>query len=121
PKWPLEPAFYKLIQQYAKELVYGTVFALDPASGGTSQPGFAVFHASEFQESGTIALPQGSPIQTRLAVLHALLSKITPVPADVFVLERIRGQMAHQHLHWACGTSLAASRTNKVIEVPVSA
>jgi len=122
PKWPDEHAFYKLIQQYAKEITYGTLVALDPASGGSSSPGFCLFHAGEIQESGVLSLPSKTrPIHERLRVLYQRIQEITPTPPDVFVIERIRGEMAHLHLKWACGVSLAAAHTNLVIEVPIRA
>lgn len=120
-KWPNEQLFFKAVQRYAKELTDGLVTALDPASGGSSLPGYCVLDAGEVLYSGTLALPKDAPIQTRLAALYHAVRSITAGPPDVFVLERIRGQMAHQHLHWACGTSLAAAGTERVIEVPVSA
>lgn len=93
------------------------MLAIDPASGATSQPGWAAFSQGKLLKSGTLQLPRGMPIQQRLRELFKALSLSSP---DVLVIERIRGSMAHEHLKWSVGVSIAATCASVVIEMPVS-
>jgi hypothetical protein len=103
------------IGQYAKEIVYGTMLAIDP---GSTRPGYAVFHAGTCTHSAAIDLPKGS-IFERIQALAQEMSKITPVPPDVVVIEELRGSMVHQSLSWAVGVHIAGAGTPNIVELPI--
>jgi hypothetical protein len=122
-RWPQGFApFYMKVRQHANQILAGTVIALDPSSGGTSNPGFSIWVAGELLTSGEITFGKKRlPVYERLQILYDRVSKLTPNPPDVFALEMIRGQggFSSHFLHWAIGASVAAARTPNVIEVPM--
>lgn len=123
-RWPNGCApFYMKVRQHADQILTGTLIALDPASGGTSNPGFSIWVAGEMLTSGEITFGKKRlPVYDRLQILHDRVSKLTAEPPDVFALEMIRGQGFSSHyLHWAIGASIAAARTPAVIETPMHA
>jgi hypothetical protein len=124
-KWPSGFApFYMKVRQHANQILTGTVIALDPSSGGTSNPGFSIWVAGELLTSGEITFGKKRlPVYDRLQILHDKVSKLTPNPPDVFALEMIRGQggFSSHYLHWGIGATIAAARTSAVIETPMHA
>lgn len=123
-KWPQGfLPFYVKVREHRDKILTGTMICIDPASGGTSLPGFCICVGGEVLTSGTIDMgPRKLPIYERLQVLHDRVMKLTPTAPDVFCLEMIRGQnFSHHYLHWAIGTSIAAARTNAVVEIPMHA
>jgi len=121
-KWPAGYAeFYHSIRLHRERILTGTVIAIDPSSGGTSQPGFAIYKAGEIVTSGDLDLPSKRPIYERLQLLHERVMKLTPEPPDVFVIEQIRGQrFSHHFLLFSIGATIAAARTPRVIEIPLN-
>lgn len=103
-------------RMHADAILTGRLLAIDPASGGTSSPGFAYFHRAELLHSGTIPLRKDR-IQYRLQELFMVLQTYE---ADVLVIERIRGAHAHEYLHWSVGVSVAALHPRLLFEMPVS-
>lgn len=119
--WPNGYAdYYKRVRHYQHSLTQGSVVALDPASGGSSMPGYAVFRGGEFVQGGTLELPRKLSIDRRLRALHAKVTRLVDdeLPA-VFLIELIRGQFAHVHLQWSVGVALAAGAAPTSIEVPI--
>ena len=119
--WPRGYAeFYHDVQVHKTKILTGLVIALDPSSGGSSQPGFAIYRAGELITSGELAIPKKS-IYERLQLLHEQVSKLTPDVPDVFAIEEIRGQrFSHDYLKYAVGVSMAAARTTTILEVPIN-
>jgi hypothetical protein len=113
--------FYKKVRELTEPILTGTLLAVDPASGGTSLPGFSVWKAGELLTSGTIPLGKKRlPVYERLQLLYPGICELTDGPPDVFGIEMIRGQGFSSHfLHWAIGCSVAAARTPNVIETPM--
>lgn len=123
-KWPSgkHPAkFRKKASKSLDKLLTGRVVAIDPASGSTSMPGWALFEAGELVAMGTIKVNPKLPIQGRLNMMFYALSEGVghPIP-DVVVMEEIRGSMAHAFLFWACGVIAAAFSESDLIELPIS-
>ena len=104
------------VQRFADSILRGTVLAIDPASGGTSLPGWAAYRGGQFLKGGTLPI-SGGVIQDRLRALYDALQVTDP---DVLVIERIRGGNAHEYLHWAVGVTIAATKPLILIEMPVS-
>lgn len=103
--------------RHATLILGGLLLAIDPASGGTSYPGFALFHKGQLQSSGRVAI-DGGQVQDRLYQLMTTL--LRGQQPDVLAIERIRGANAHPYLFWSVGVTVAATRPLVVIEVPVS-
>ncbi len=108
--------FTKLVRLNAHTLLNGTVLAIDPASGGTSLPGWAYWNKGSHVSAGVLAIAPGC-IQERL---HSLYQSLAGRRPDVLLIERIRGKMAHEYLRWACGVIIAATNPLVLIEVPIS-
>ncbi len=112
-KWPQGfLPFYKQVQKLTEPILNGTLLAIDPSSGGTSLPGFAVFKAGELLTSGTLELGRKKlSIYDRLQLLYPAIVQLTDGPPSVLAIEMIRGQNFSSHyLHWAIGTTIAASQ-----------
>lgn len=120
-KWPKVPGFYQSLQPLRDKILNGTVISIDPSSGGSSQPGFAVAQGSELLTSGELDLPRKKNVYERLQLLHTYVMKLTPEPPDVVVVEQIIKGAAHIHLLWSVGTIVSAARTPDVIQVPIVA
>lgn len=104
-------------RKYALTILGGTVLALDPASGGTSDPGWAVYHRGVLLESGTLGLA-GGRVQYRLKDLYCQLSAYE---CDVMVVEQLRGSgRTHIYLLWSVGVAVAATCPKLLLEMPVS-
>lgn len=105
----------------AQKIREGTVLAIDPSSGGSSLPGYALFHAGILVVSGVIEFPKPKrDIYQRLQYLYDKVNALSPVPPDVLVIEQIHPKMAGKELSWAVGTSIAAARSPITIEVPLN-
>jgi hypothetical protein len=111
--------FAKKCRKHAPIILSGRILAIDPASGGTSLPGYAFYEAGELKDSGVIKLDQKAPFQNRLHELSQsyfeLCGGVTP---DVLVVEKIRGPRAHIYLKWAVGITIAAVNANVNLECP---
>lgn len=115
-------------QRQTEELLKGVLIALDPATGESSNPGYAVFWGGEFQEKGIINLDKKQPIARRMARLLYVLQTRFPVP-DCVLIEKIPNSLyipgkgatqpkGWQYLHWCCGVMASAYDTADVLEVP---
>ncbi len=112
------------IKKHYQAILEGTLLAIDPASGGSSLPGFCYFKQGQFIESGVIRLPQSALIETRLQQLSKTLREQFEVP-DVLVIEDIPPFMANKgggfrtrsvvNLHYSVGVILASVNTSRII------
>jgi hypothetical protein len=120
-RWPNGCApFYLKVRQNAERIRTGTVLAIDPSSGGSSLPGFAVFRAGELLTSGEISFPKKQDVYTRIQRLYDEIRKLAE--PDVLAIEEIRGaNFSHQYLRWSVGVSIAAGRAPVTVEVPIVA
>lgn len=123
-KWPRgkhPDKFRNIVKKHKHTLLHGRIIAIDPASGSSSMPGWALFEAGELVAMGTIELNARLPIQGRLNMMFAALSNgIGQPPPDLLIMEEIRGRMAHAFLFWACGVIAAAFSSSALLELPVS-
>ena len=124
PGGPSSAAFHHEVAKVSRQVKAGKLLAIDPSSGGwdpktrtQSTPGYALWEAGKFIESGTIELCRGNAC-ARLADLYACLTREFP-DVDVLVLEKLRGRMVHHVLHWAVGATVAAVPAPILIEVPI--
>lgn len=108
--------FAQLVRLNAHTIINGTVLAIDPASGGSSLPGWAAWSKGEFVSAGVLGVKPGC-IQERLYSLHQTLAGERP---DVLVIESIRGRKAHVYLTWSVGVIIAATCPLVLLEMPIS-
>lgn len=119
----------------AKKLLEGLVLTIDPASGGSSQPGYAITDRGVLLEYGVLKLPKGSLVHYRLYKLLLSLQHLEEKHGkfDILILEKIAVSFGHKkgysgtagglitqgivHLHWSCGVVLAACAWPTVIQV----
>jgi len=121
-KWPARTfAFYAQVRAASDAILNKTILAIDPSSGGSSQPGYAIFKAGKLVDSGELKLPGNRHIQVRLAVMHDLLRGLLPNPPDILVLEDVSlGKMSHVYLKWAVGATIAAVASPEMIITPIN-
>lgn len=112
--------FKRDVQRYKQAFLAGTVLYIDPASGGTSQPGWAYTEGGVLIDSGVLQLVK-SDIATRLLDLFAQLSypQFKYGAPDLLVIEELRGRMVHPYLHWSAGVSVTAIDAEAVLEIPI--
>lgn len=121
-KWPKGKRPDKLKKQVSKlagTLLTGTVLAIDPASGASSPPGWALFRQGHLVEYGVVTVNPRNNVQQRLSQLHNELMQAHP-DIDILIMEEIRGSMAHVYLHWACGVIASSFPSADLIELPIS-
>ncbi len=95
--------------------------AIDPASGGTSNPGFAYYKAGVLIDSGELPIMQkGATIQDRLRRLADELA-LNFGEADVLAIEDVKGKHCHEFLKWAIGVTIVGCRAPAVLFVPIPA
>lgn len=111
--------YEKDVLKNAKSIVFGRVLAIDPSSGSAgSMPGYALFELGKFSASGTLQINPKRPIQHRLAELYKRVDALGAI--DVLIIERIRGNTAHEYLRWAVGVIVASSGASLVLEIPTT-
>lgn len=94
-----------------------SILAIDPASGGTSNIGWAIYTKGKLQESGEIKIKHG-PIQQRLNDLFKAFSEFDWGKDKLVVIEKVRsGQNSHIYLTWAVAVILAALNNGLFIEI----
>jgi hypothetical protein len=108
-----------LSPQLNDKLLNGGVLALDPASGGTSLPGWAYALAGEEKASGVLEI-YGGGIQHRLRKLALLVQELTKdLQVDVLCVEMLPRRV-HHYVMWSVGAFLGALRGEvEVLEVPI--
>jgi len=120
--WPRGyPTFYRKMALLRDVILNGSVLSLDPASWGSSDPGFAIHEGAKILTSGTLKRPSHKyDIYKRVQLLYDEVAKILPVPPDVLIIEEIHKNMASIQLLWAAGVSVAAARAPATLEVPLN-
>lgn len=120
-RWPRNyQDFYRSVRKHHKLILSGTVVAIDPSSGGSSAPGFAIFKQGQLSMSGELDIPSSKPIQERLRILYDQAAALTLEPPDLLLIEEIKGAMAHEFLKWAVGVTMAAVRAPIYLGVPIN-
>lgn len=120
--WPQKyHALYANILRLSDVILTKTILSIDPSSGGTSKPGYAIFKAGKLMAAGEIDnIPSKAPIGTRLHRVYDEIYKLTPDAPDLLAIEMIRGKIAHEYLMFSVGASIAAGRALETIEVPTN-
>lgn len=123
-RWPQgkhPDKFRRKVSKWSNRILTGKMLAIDPASGASSMPGWALYDAGKCIASGEIPLSSKKPVQYRLAELLGVLATgfQNPLP-DVVVIEEIRGRMAHHYLLWSIGVTVSAFPDAELLEIPVS-
>lgn len=114
-------ALYHRMAMASDVILNGTILCIDPSSGGTSLPGFAIYEGGQLLTSGTVEFPKPKQdIYRRLPHLYEKVSKLLPVPADILAIEEIHPKMSGQELQWAVGTSISAARALSTFQVPIN-
>lgn len=117
--WPKgQAAFYAAVRKWAPRLLTARVVVVDPSTGATSRPGWAIIEGGAIVASGTLPIESGGLV-TRLLDLWRQLRDTIGVGPTVLVIEKLRGSMVHASLHWAAGVTVAALEPNHVIEIPI--
>jgi len=106
----------KQIKLHHGIILKGTLLAIDPATGSSSDAGFAVFKKGKLITSGTIPINKKNDIYTRLRELHDWLATNYNTEIDVLAIEKIRH--SHNSLRWSVCAIFLGCRAPVVIEVP---
>lgn len=118
-KWPSgNAAFYKQVKEHSNIILNDTVVAIDPSSGGVSNPGYAVFKNGKLATCGEIIINGRLPAHIRLQQIYEELYERVPYP-DLMLIERLRGRMAPVQLQWSVGVAMVAAPAPICIEVPI--
>ena len=118
--WPKVSAeFDTFVRKHSDQILFGTLVSVDPSSGGSSQPGYAVFEVGELRTRGELKLDRKLGVYERLQLLTDMVRQITLDPPDVFACEEIPKRAAHHYLLWAVGATFAGARTPACLQVPI--
>ena len=117
----------KRVPKYKHEITKGCMLVVDPASGRSSKPGYAVFRGGKMVTNGVATEVGGADIATCLTALHEWGQQMQRQygPFEVLAIEKIRGRMAHVYLTWAVGVTIQAVTEGLavspiIIEVPIT-
>lgn len=122
PVWPRTPKmqpFYVRVQHNRDAILKGRMLCLDPATGATSLPGWALYVAGKLVDSGVIQPQPGATHQRLRDIFWKVHDREDWDPLDLVVVEQLRGSMVAPQLHWATGVLLAACVTEVVLEIPI--
>lgn len=120
---------YEAISKCYREILEGTVLAIDPSTGSrSSRPGFAWYEAGVLKESGEIIVDLSANRSKRLYEIARTVREEFPVP-DVLVVEYIppvtyRGSATRMNgtslmaLQKAIGAIIGAHPFEHLIEIP---
>ncbi len=122
-RWPngYRQTYFNKIWKHRDAILSGRVLGIDPATGATSNPGWALMVAGEIIDSGEIAGLKGSTPE-RLRQLFERLSGPEFAhlqPVDVLLVEMLRGSMVHVALHWSVGVIVTALPAEIICETPI--
>ncbi len=111
--------FYAKMRRHKALVLGGRMLCIDPATGATSNPGWALSEAGVIVASGEIKGLKGeTPV--RLAQLFRILSTEPQFQdIDVLVVELLRGKMVAAQLHWSVGVIVAAVPATVLCECPI--
>lgn len=120
------PKVYRQVEPVYNKILTGVMLVVDPSSGsGNSMPGYAIYRAGEFHESGTVDLDTSMSLSRRLYEINRTFREEFEQP-DVLVVENIppisyggRGMPAASlmSLHKAIGAVICAWDIGNLVEV----
>lgn len=122
-RWPkgYKTTFFAKIRKHRDKVLHGRVLYVDPATGATSNPGWALSDNGVLVDSGEIVGLRGDTPE-RLQQLYKRLSELGTLSwgrLDMLVVEQLRGSMVAAQLHWSVGVILAALPAEIVCELPI--
>lgn len=118
-RWPGKYLpFRKKVRANVRSILSGRLLAIDPSSGGSSMPGYALYEGGVLKERGTIRIAGGKTPQSRLSELYECLQAEFP-NVDVLAIEELRGRTVSPTLHGAVWVAAAAVCPTVMIEVPI--
>lgn len=97
----------------------GRMVCIDPATGATSGVGWAEYVDGVYVRGGQILTPKGACLAVRLRWIAAKCSVLGLTGADLCVVERLRGRMVHNSLHWSAGVLVTAVAKGPILEIPI--
>lgn len=110
----------KLSEELKREALEGILLAIDPASGGTSQPGWAVFKQGGLKASGELAL-EGNIVERLSDLLVQLNELMIEYEVTALVVEQLPRRV-HHYVMWSVGVTIAAApEVLPFAEIPISA
>ena len=105
--------------EHKKDILQGTILAIDPSSGGSSPIGYAMFKKGKLTYSGSY-MPAHRRMGQRLFDIQEHLRCLfgSGKDIDIVVVEKIRCQGYMEKLVWSIGAILAAfGSTPNIIEL----
>ena len=114
----------KITKKVAREIMEGTLLAIDPSCGSeSSMPGYALYRGAELIKSGTLDIKKISrDVAYRLQDLSSMLGEFKDI--DVLVVEHIParrygggGATGHASLLNAEGVCLASTKAARILRV----
>jgi hypothetical protein len=120
-RWPkgYRTTFFAKVRKHAARILQGRVLCVDPATGASSNPGWALSVAGEIVGSGEIAGLYGETPERLRQLFWRLHDDERFNDIDVLVIEQLRGNMVVAQLHWSVGAILAALPAEVVCEIPI--
>lgn len=117
----------KQLTPHVDLVLEGRLLAVDPSSGGSSDPGYAYYVGGELQDSGTVEVDGRKKVERRLRQIYLALFERFAGRVDILVVEKIRGARAPAQLQWSVGVIMAAccvvddqGQRPAAIELPIS-
>ena len=103
------------VTKHRRIILEGTMVSVDPATGNTSDLGWAYFEATKLKGSGTIKLPSNKSTIERLRILVQKLWDKFEEPVDILAIEKIRS--SHTSLRWAVAVTFIGIDSQYTFEV----
>jgi hypothetical protein len=120
-QWPQGWAvtYYAKVRKHAAKVLEGRMLCVDPATGATSDPGWALFEAGVKVASGTVSGLRGETPVRLQQLFWQLHGDARFHPLDILVVEQLRGGMVAAQLHWSTGVIVAALPAEVMCEIPI--
>lgn len=120
-KWPKGWAntFFAKVRKHRDKVLRGRVLYVDPATGASSNPGWALSEAGVLVASGEIAGLHGETPERLAQLFWRLHDDPRFQDLDMLVVEQLRGSMVAAQLHWSVGAILAALPAEVMCEIPI--
>ena len=114
--WPSGPTiieFASLVQANKEGILRGRLIAVDPGISA----GYAIYEKGKLVENDVCKVDPNLDMGARCHKLAKFFRNKGKF--DVFVIEQIRGNMAHVYLKFAIGAIIGGSRADARLEIPI--
>jgi hypothetical protein len=120
-RWPAGYAqtYYAKVLRHADK-ARGKLLCVDPATGATSNPGWALFQDGKLVDSGEVTGLHGETPDRLFQLFWRLHDDGRFNNLNMLVVEQLRGKMVAAQLHWSVGVILAALPAEVVCEIPIA-